>query len=93
MFEIKVDEDELKAIYQAEIQRKLEEVEFQSLLMNSKQLCDYLSLSWPTVEKIFLRDPNFPKMRVGTKWVFHRGEVQAYVNQWSRDVKKRGGIA
>lgn len=83
MFDIKIDEEKLKSIYLLEIQKRLDQVEFQSLLMDSKQLCKMLSLSWPTVEKIFISDPNFPKMKVGTKWLFHRGQVQSYINQWS----------
>lgn len=93
MIEIKLDEEELKAIYINEIQKRLDQIEFQSLLMDSKQLCKMLSLSWPTVEKIFLSDPNFPSIRIGSKWLFNRNEVQAYINQWSQDVKRRGGIA
>lgn len=92
MIEIKVNENELKAIYQAEIQKRLDVIEFQSLLMDSKQLCKMLSLSWPTVEKLFLRDPNFPKMRVGTKWLFNRNEVQSYINCWTKGIKRKGGL-
>lgn len=88
MIDIQVNEDELKSLYLAEVQKRLDKIEFQSMLMDSKQLCKMLSLSWPTVEKVFLRDPNFPKIRVGSKWLFNRKEVQAYVDKWSIEVKK-----
>lgn len=88
MIEIKLDEDEMKSIYLAEIQKRLDQIEFQSLLMDSKQLCKMLSLSWPTIEKLFIRDPKFPKLRVGTKWLFNRNEVQQYIDQWSIEKRK-----
>ncbi len=78
-----LDDNELKELYLAEVKKKLEGIEFQSILMDSRQLCKMLSLSWPTVEKTFLIDPGFPKLRVGKKWVFNRKEVQAYIDDWS----------
>ncbi|MEK3856588.1 helix-turn-helix domain-containing protein [Cytobacillus sp. FSL H8-0458] len=89
MIEIKLDKEELKAMYLAEVQKRLDQIEFDSLLMDSKQLCKMLSLSWPTIEKLFIRDPNFPKIRVGTKWLFNRNEVQNYIDQWSITVRKK----
>ncbi|HER2162591.1 DNA-binding protein [Peribacillus phoenicis] len=89
MFEIKVDEDQLKSLYQAEIQKKLDQIEFESLLMNSKQLCKMLSLSWPTVEKVFLSNPDFPSIKIGSKWLFNRNEVQSYINKWSLEMRKK----
>lgn len=89
MIDIKVDEEKLKAMYLMEIQKRLDQIEFQSLLMDSKQLCKMLSLSWPTVEKLYLSDPNFPSIRVGTKWLFNRNEVQRYIDQWSVNMKNK----
>lgn len=88
MFEIKVDNEELKRLYLVEVQKRLEEIELQSLLMDTKQLCKMLSLSWPTVEKTFLSDPNFPRLRIGKKWVFNRKEIQTYIDSWSKQTKK-----
>jgi hypothetical protein len=57
--------------------------------MDTKKLCKALSLSWTTVEKIFICDPNFSKMRVGKEWVFNRQEVQDYIDKWSAEFKQR----
>ncbi|MCB5238901.1 DNA-binding protein [Niallia circulans] len=89
MIEIKVDEEELKALYIDEIQKRLDEIELESLFMDSKQLCAVLSMSWPTVEKLFLVDPNFPSIRVGKKWLFHRKQVQEYVDRWYIETRKK----
>jgi hypothetical protein len=89
MIDFKVDEELLMAIYLEEVQKRLDKIEVQSLLMDSKQLCKMLSLSWPTVEKTFLSDPNFPSIRLGSKWLFNRYEVQDYINRWSIEIKQR----
>lgn len=83
MFEIKLDETELKELFLAEVRKRLDGIENETLLMDSKQLCKMVSMSWPTVEKVFLSDPNFPSIRIGTKWLFNRKEVQDYINVWS----------
>jgi excisionase family DNA binding protein len=83
MIEIKLDDEEVKALFLAEVKLRLDKIELEALLMNSKQLCKYLSLSWPTIEKVFLSDPNFPRIRIGSKWLFPRKEVERYIDIWT----------
>lgn len=90
MIEFKFDEEEMKALYMEEVQKRLDKIESQTLLLNSKQLCKMLSLSWVTVQKIFLSDPTFPSIRVGSKWLFPRKEVERYIEIWSDRIKKKG---
>ncbi len=52
-------------LYLSEVQKHLEKIEMDTALLDSKQLCQFLNLSWPTIEKLFLNDPKFPKIRVG----------------------------
>ncbi|MED4476070.1 MULTISPECIES: helix-turn-helix domain-containing protein [Bacillaceae] len=90
---IKVDlnEESLKKLYLVEVKKHLAKLEADTFLMDSKQLCKMLNLSWPTIEKLFLRDPNFPSIRVGKKWVFNRKEVEEYINCWSVEIREQGG--
>nr|WP_285890865.1 helix-turn-helix domain-containing protein [Mesobacillus maritimus] len=81
----------MKELYLSEVQKHLKNMERDTMLMDSKQLCEKLNLSWPTIEKLFLSDPNFPKMRVGKKWLFNRKEVQTYIDKWSGEVRQKGG--
>ncbi|MEH7336282.1 DNA-binding protein [Neobacillus drentensis] len=92
MFEIKMDESQLKALYLEEVQRHLEKIELDTMIMDSKQLCKTLNLSWPTIEKLFLHDPNFPSIRIGKKWAFNRREVQEFIDLWFDEVRQRGGM-
>jgi hypothetical protein len=87
MLELILDDEELKALYLAEVQKRLDQIELQSMLKDTKQLCKMLSLSWSTVEKLFLSDPNFPSIRIGKKWVFNRKQVQDNIDRWSIEKK------
>ncbi|MED3824344.1 helix-turn-helix domain-containing protein [Priestia flexa] len=91
MLNISLDENELKKLYLEEVRKRVEKIEEDMFLIDSKELCRMLSLSRPTVEKLFIYDPNFPSMRVGKKWLFNRQEVKEYINRWSIDVRKKGG--
>ncbi|PKR83899.1 helix-turn-helix domain-containing protein [Heyndrickxia camelliae] len=91
MLNISLDEKELKELFLEEVRKRVGEIEEQMLLIDTKELCKMLSLSRPTVEKLFIYNPNFPSMRVGKKWLFNRKEVEEYINHWSIDVRKKGG--
>ncbi|APH06543.1 helix-turn-helix domain-containing protein [Bacillus weihaiensis] len=91
MLNISLDENELKKLALEEVRKRVEEIEEGMFLIDTKELCRLLSLSRPTVEKLFIYDPNFPSMRVGKKWIFHRKEVEEYIKRWSIDVRKKGG--
>lgn len=91
MFNFSIDENEFKKLYLEEIRKRAEEVESQTLLMDTKELCKMLMLSRPTVEKLFIYNPDFPSMRVGKKWLFPRKEVEEYIKRWAIDVRKKGG--
>lgn len=90
---IKVDlnEESLKKLYLVEVKKHLAKLEADTFLMDSKQLCKMLNLSWPTIEKLFLNDPEFPKIRVGKKWIFNRKKVENYIERWTEEIQELGG--
>jgi excisionase family DNA binding protein len=92
MLNITLNESELKNLFLEEVRKRVEEFEEQKLFIDVKELCKMLSLSRPTVEKLFINNPDFPSIRVGKKWLFHRKEVEEYINRWSINVRKKGGI-
>lgn len=92
IIEFSLNEEELKELYLREVEKHLEKMEMETMLMSSKQLCHTLNLSWPTIEKLFLNDPNFPRIRIGKKWIFNRREVQEYINHWSIRIQQQGGM-
>ncbi|AIG28428.1 DNA-binding protein [Brevibacillus laterosporus] len=92
MLNISLDENELKKLYLEEVRKRVDEIEEQKLLIDVNELCNMLSLSRPTVEKLFIYNPNFPSLRVGKKWLFPRKEVEEYIKRWSIDVRRKGGV-
>lgn len=92
MFNITLDDNELKKMYLEEVQKRVEQIEEQRLLFDTKELCKMLSLSRPTVDKVFLKNPDFPTIRVGKKWLFNRKEVEEFMKEWTKDVRKKGGF-
>ncbi|WP_026567871.1 helix-turn-helix domain-containing protein [Bacillus sp. UNC41MFS5] len=91
MLNISLDENELKKLYLEEVRKRVDEIGEQMMLIDTKELCKMLSLSRPTVEKLFIYNQDFPSMRVGKKWLFPRKEVEEYIKRWSIDVRKKGG--
>lgn len=91
MFNVYLDQEMAKSIYLEEVRKHLQEVEKQTLLIDTKELCKMLSLSRPTVEKLFISKPGFPVMRIGKKLLFNRKEIEVYIDEWSKNVRKKGG--
>lgn len=90
MIRVEIDEQELKNIYLQKVEERLEELESMVFFMNSKQLCEYLNMSWNTIVESFLYDEEFPSLKVGTKWLFNRKEVQKYMEKYYDEVKING---
>lgn len=88
---IHLNEEGLKTLFLQEAKKYIEKFEMETILMDSKELCKMLNLSWPTIEKLFLQDPNFPSIRIGKKWMFNRGKVKEYIDRWSNDIREKGG--
>ena len=92
IIEFSLNEESLKELFLIEVQKRLEKIELETALMDSKQLCKMVNLSWPTIEKLFLIDPNFPSIRIGKKWAFNRKDVQEYIDRWFKNIREQGGI-
>ena len=58
--------------------------------MNSKQLAIYLNMSWNTIVTHLLYEEEFPKIRLGSKRLFHKKEVGKYMEKYYIEVRKSG---
>lgn len=59
--------------------------------MNTRQLEEYLGMSWPTITKVFLHDPEFPVLRKGKHYTFHKKDLDVYLDRYYEEVKRNGG--
>jgi lipopolysaccharide biosynthesis glycosyltransferase len=75
MINIEVDQEKLKELYLQKIDEHLQESESDLLFMNLKQLATYLNMSWNTIVTHLLYEEEFPKIRLGSKRLFHKKEV------------------
>ncbi|WP_210471674.1 helix-turn-helix domain-containing protein [Sporosarcina sp. 6E9] len=90
MIVLEIDQKQLKDLYLQKVEEKLKELESEVFFMNSKQLCGYLNMSWNTIVDSFLYDDEFPSLRVGTKWLFNKKEVQKYMEKYYEELKYNG---
>ncbi|WHX25137.1 helix-turn-helix domain-containing protein [Virgibacillus halodenitrificans] len=91
MIHFEIDEEQLKDLYLEKVEEKLEELEAEVFFMNSKQLSAYLNMSWNTIVEHLLYEDDFPSIRLGSKWLFNRKEVKAYMEKYYEAVRNNGG--
>lgn len=91
MFELKINEEELKALYLQKLDERMKEIEKDVFFMNSKQLQNYLNMGWSSIVQHLLHEEEFGSIRLGNKWLFEKKRVDAYMQKFSEDVRKQGG--
>ncbi|OMP68697.1 hypothetical protein [Domibacillus epiphyticus] len=87
MIEISIDEKRVEELYKKAVEEKLEKIEHDRLLMSSKDLQKYLGLSYPTLSELFFHDPDFPIIRVGTRMLFYKPEIDVFIDGWVDEVR------
>ncbi|MBE1557008.1 DNA-binding protein [Sporosarcina limicola] len=91
MIQIEINQDQLERLYLQKVEERLNEIESKHYFMDSKQLTTYLNMSWPTVVKHFLYEEEFGAIRLGSKWLFNRKEVDKYMDKFYKAVRDSGG--
>lgn len=82
MLQVQVDEKEVERLYREAIEKKVNEVSKDLVFWDSKELKRRTNLSWNTIQDTFFFDPDFPKFRVGTKWLFPAKEAEEFLINW-----------
>ncbi|MBK5446459.1 MULTISPECIES: helix-turn-helix domain-containing protein [unclassified Peribacillus] len=91
MISFEIDQELLKELYLQKVEEHLQEIEMEVFFMDSKQLVTYLNMSWNTIVSHLLYDEKFPKVRLGSKWLFNRKEVQEFMKKYYVEVRNNGG--
>jgi len=84
MLQVQVDEQQLLEMAREEIQAKLKTVESEFVFWDVKTLCQKTCMSKSFVLNTFFHQPDFPKFRVGTKWLIPATEGKEWLLQWAR---------
>lgn len=92
MLNIHVDESTVKELLEKAIEERIKEIESTVYFMDSKEVLNYVGMSWNSFNTHILTDPKFTAaIRLGNKWLFNRIELDAYLEKFFIAVRDSGG--
>lgn len=80
---VQFDEKFVAEIIRQEMRKKLEGTLLTTTFWDMKELCRQVSLSETTVKETFFYEPDFPKFRVGKKWLINVKLAETFLMEWS----------
>lgn len=80
---VQFDEKFVAEIIRQEMRKKLEGTLLTTTFWDMKELCRQVSLSETTVKETFFYEPDFPKFRVGKKWLINAKLAETFLMEWS----------
>jgi hypothetical protein len=89
LFEIKVNEDEIKELYLSVLDKHIAKIEKETIFWDSKELRRQTKMCWNTIQNAFFFDPRFPKHKVGGKWFFHAAKTREFLDIWFEEQRMR----
>ncbi|MFF2754798.1 helix-turn-helix domain-containing protein [Psychrobacillus sp. NPDC058041] len=91
MINLQLDERWMEKVYREQIDDYLKSVEKESMLMTFNDLVKYLNMSNVSIREFLLWRDDFPKIRLGSKWLFPRKEVAVFMEGYLEEVRAVGG--
>ncbi|GEL75789.1 group-specific protein [Tenuibacillus multivorans] len=85
MLEIKIDEEEIKELYKEEVDKHLKKLDNEMLFWDTATLCKMTNLSINTIKDLFFYDPDFPKKKIGNKWIYPAKETKEFLLEWIKE--------
>ncbi|TFJ93637.1 group-specific protein [Lentibacillus salicampi] len=82
MVEIKLDEDELNKLYQEKLEQHLNKLDNEVVFWDTKELEKQTNLCFNTIKDQFFYHPDFPKHKVGNKWLYPAKETKQFLLNW-----------
>lgn len=87
MLQVYVDEKAVEELYKQAIDKKVDEISKDLVFWDTKELRRRTCLSWNTIQDTFFFDERFPKMKVGSKWLFPAKEAEEFLIKWMEERK------
>ncbi|MCM2675511.1 DUF771 domain-containing protein [Alkalicoccobacillus plakortidis] len=88
MLNIQVDEHEIRELYLEKLEEKIKYADVELVYWDSAELKRRTCLSWNTIQEKFFFHPDFPKYKIGGKWMFPAQETKKFLLKWIRDETK-----
>ena len=82
MVNIQIDKNEVREIVVSQVKRHIEQTHAEVFLWDMNELCRQTNLSKPFITSTFFHEEDFPKYRIGKKWVMVGEEVREYLKSW-----------
>ncbi|WP_188006850.1 Helix-turn-helix domain-containing protein [Sporosarcina sp. ANT_H38] len=91
MISLQLNEGLLEQIYKEKVDEYLKSVEKDSMFMTFNDLVKYLNMSNVSIREFLLWRDDFPKIRLGSKWLFPSKEVAVFMEKYLEEVRAVGG--
>lgn len=82
MLQVQIDPAFAETILREEIQKNIEQVSIKTLFWDMKELCRQVQMSETFVKEQFFYNPDFPKFRVGKKWLMPAKQTEEFLLAW-----------
>lgn len=82
MIQIQVDETVVENMYREAINKKIQQINEELVFWDSKELKRRTCLSWNTIQEHFFHHKDFPKVKIGGKWLFPAKETEIFLKMW-----------
>jgi len=79
---VSIDKAEMERLVQKEIQTQIQEINAELIFWDLKELCRRTCMSRPFVLHQFFYHPDFPKFKIGSKWLMPAKETEAFLLDW-----------
>lgn len=84
MFQVQVDEESVNKMLNEEIKKAIEQLSLDKTLWDFRELERQTCMSKSNIIEKFFWDAEFPKFKVGQKWMFPAKDTQDYLLRWLR---------
>lgn len=88
LIDIHINQQLIEQKFLEEFKKRIDQIESQQVLWDTKTLCEKTSMSINTIKDNFFYNSGFPKHKIGGKWYFPARECEAFLLQWIKEQPK-----
>ncbi|GEK30298.1 hypothetical protein KZO01_06070 [Kurthia zopfii] len=82
MLNVQIDSEQLEHDYKVALNKAISEITFQKTFWDFKELMNQTCMSKSFILEKFFYEPDFPKYKVGQKWLMPAVETQEFLKNW-----------
>lgn len=82
MLKVQIDSEQLEQDYKAALNKAISEITHAKTFWDFNELMNQTCMSKSFILEKFFYEPDFPKYKVGQKWLFPAVETQEFLTTW-----------